>query len=112
MLILCAVNTDMVVFRPFSATVSPRPGIFIIEMNLIINDVVTRKTGPFTNIKSMPSYSVLWRSSSRMSSGMRGTFCTCCVIFRTIFLFRMETIGPYMASALLISLAVTLVLII
>ena len=40
---------------------------------------------------------------------MRGTLCTCCVIFRTIFPFKMATIGPYMASSMLMSSILALV---
>ena len=55
MLILHAVNVYVVVFRPFAASVAPRPCVFIIEINFILNDVVTRKTWPFIHIKYNPS---------------------------------------------------------
>ena len=102
----------MVVFRPFSDLVAPRHYIFIIKLNLILNDSVTRKMWPFTNMKYSPSCSFLWWSSSRLVRGTRGTFCTCCGIFQTIFRFRMDTIGPYMDSSLLMSSMATLLLMI
>ena len=58
-LIFCAINVEMVVFRPFYTSVTPCPCILIIESNLILNYVATRKTWPFTNIKSTPRCSVL-----------------------------------------------------
>ena len=54
MLILCAVNADMVVFRPFDASVDLRYRIFITDLDLILNDTVTRKTWTFKNIKYTP----------------------------------------------------------
>ena len=59
MLMLRAVKSDMVVFRPFADSFYPRHYIFIIDLNLILNDIVTRKTWPFKKITSTPSYSVL-----------------------------------------------------
>ena len=102
MLIWRSVNTDMVVFRLFYASVSPRPCIFIIKMNLILNYSVTRKMLKCTNMKYNPICSFLWWSGSRLVSVIISTFCTCCGIFRTIFFFNMATLGPYMDSALLI----------
>ena len=49
----------MVVFIPFDYSVAPNPFIFIIELNFILNNVVTRKLWPFKNIKSTPICSVL-----------------------------------------------------
>ena len=54
MLILRAVNADMAVFIPFSDAVAPCTCIFLIELSLVLNDLLTRKTCQFTNIKYTP----------------------------------------------------------
>ena len=54
MLIYCAINADMVVFRLFSDSVALRNYIFIIELNLILNGVLSRNMCIFTNIKYAP----------------------------------------------------------
>ena len=94
MLIWRAVTYNRVVFRPFSDLVAPRPCIFIINLNLILNDTVTRKMWPFKKMKHNPSYSFLWCSISRLGSGICDTLCTCCGIFWYFFTFRMATLGP------------------
>ena len=109
MFIFRAVNVDMVVFRTLSGLVAPRHFVFIIELSLILNGVVKMNIFPFTNMKSTPSCSFLWWYSSSLVNGACGMFCTCCGIFWTILPFKMETLGPYIASALLMPSTVTLV---
>ena len=81
MFIFRSVNADMIIFRPFDALVASRPCISIIDLNLIFNDEVTRKMWSFKNMKSYTSCSFFQWSSSRLGSGMRGTFFTCFGIF-------------------------------
>ena len=102
-LVCRALITYVVVFIPFATSVAPSTCISIYKLNLILNDVVTRKMWPFTNTKSTPSSSFLLFSSSRLDSAIRGPFCTYCGLFRTIFPFKMDNIGPYISFALLMS---------